>query len=148
MLCDYVLYKFTIDIDIDIDIMRQLMEIKYVVWTLEQQTNCDGSTWGDKASEVEPAEVYYYLTQYGAHSVKRYLCFQIMHIHSYSVWCLLMQSIVAHFCLMFLLWPPYVIEQATYIFILWFLLLLSFFSHLISAVRDWMSTILPHMVWP
>jgi len=23
-----------------------------------------------------------------------------------------------------------------------------FFSRLISAVGDWMSTILPHMVWP
>jgi len=27
-------------------------------------------------------------------------------------------------------------------------LLLSFFPRLISAVADWMSTILPHMVWP
>jgi len=40
-----------------------------------------------------------------------------------------------------------------YIFILWFLLsffFLSFFffPRLISAVADWMSTILPHMVWP
>ena len=39
-----------------------------------------------------------------------------------------------------------------YIFILWFLLLisffLSFFFHwLISAVADWMSAVLPHMVW-
>jgi len=34
-----------------------------------------------------------------------------------------------------------------YIFILWFLLS-SFFPHLISAVADWMSTILPHMMWP
>jgi len=25
---------------------------------------------------------------------------------------------------------------------------LSFFSRLISAVGDWMSTILPHIVWP
>jgi len=43
-------------------------------------------------------------------------------------------------------WPPYVIGQAIYIFILWFLLLLSFFlffPRLISAVGDWMSTILP-----
>jgi len=46
----------------------------------------------------------------------------------------------------FLLWPPYVIEQAIYIFILSFLL--SFFPRLISAVGDWISTILPHMVWP
>ena len=38
-----------------------------------------------------------------------------------------------------------------YIFMLWFvllLLLLSFFPHLISAAADWMSAILPHMVWP
>ena len=38
-----------------------------------------------------------------------------------------------------------------YIFILWFLLsifLSSFFPRLISAVADWMSTILPHIVWP
>jgi len=45
------------------------------------------------------------------------------------------------------LWPPYLIGQAIYIFILWFLLLLLF-PRLISAVGDWMSTILPHMVWP
>ena len=37
-----------------------------------------------------------------------------------------------------------------YIFILFlfFFLLSSFFPRLISAVGDWMSTILPHMVWP
>jgi len=40
-----------------------------------------------------------------------------------------------------------------YIFALWFLssfflLSSSFFPRLISAVGDWMSTILPHMVWP
>ena len=35
-----------------------------------------------------------------------------------------------------------------YIFALWFLLLSNFFPRLISAVADWMSAILPHMVWP
>jgi len=35
-----------------------------------------------------------------------------------------------------------------YIFILWFVLSCSFFPHLISTVRDWMSTVLPLMVWP
>jgi len=39
-----------------------------------------------------------------------------------------------------------------YIFILWFLLsfffLSFFFPRLLSEVRDWMSAILPHMVWP
>jgi len=44
------------------------------------------------------------------------------------------------------LWPPYVVGQAIYIFILWYLLL--FFPRVISAVGDLMSTILPHMVWP
>ena len=35
-----------------------------------------------------------------------------------------------------------------YVFMLWFVLLLSFFSpRLISAAADWMSAILPHMVW-
>jgi len=36
-----------------------------------------------------------------------------------------------------------------YIFARWFLLLSSsFFPRIISAVGDWMSTILPHMMWP
>jgi len=39
-----------------------------------------------------------------------------------------------------------------YIFALWFLsssfFLSIFFPRLISAVADWMSAILPHMVWP
>jgi len=34
-----------------------------------------------------------------------------------------------------------------YIFMLWFLSSI-FFPRLVSAVGDWMSTILPHMVWP
>jgi len=51
-----------------------------------------------------------------------------------------------------LLWPLYGIGQAIIFFALWFLLLsifyLSFFPRLILAVADWMSAILPHMVWP
>jgi len=38
-----------------------------------------------------------------------------------------------------------------YIFMLWFVLSSSiflFFPRLISAAADWMSAILPHMVWP
>jgi len=47
------------------------------------------------------------------------------------------------------LWSPYVIGQSIYIFMLWFVLLLVFlFLRLISAAADWMSAILPHMVWP
>jgi len=34
-----------------------------------------------------------------------------------------------------------------YIFALW-LLLSFFFPRLISAAADWMSTMLPHMMWP
>ena len=37
-----------------------------------------------------------------------------------------------------LLWPPYILRQAIYIFILWFLLSFFFFPRLISAVGDWM----------
>jgi len=51
--------------------------------------------------------------------------------------------------------PPLVIMAALrsrcghYIFILWFLLsfFFLFYPRLISAVGDWMSTILAHMVW-
>ena len=48
-----------------------------------------------------------------------------------------------------LLWSPYVIGQ-TIIFLPcgYFFLSFFFFPRLISAAADWMSTILPHMVWP
>jgi len=42
-------------------------------------------------------------------------------------------------------------RETIYIFILWFvllLLLLLLFPRLISSTADWMSAILPHMVWP
>jgi len=44
-------------------------------------------------------------------------------------------------------------RETIYIFMLWFvllllLLILLFFPRLISAAADWMSAILPHMVWP
>jgi len=46
------------------------------------------------------------------------------------------------------LWPPYVIGQATYYCpVVSSSSIFFFFSHLFSAVADWMSTILPHMVW-
>ena len=51
-----------------------------------------------------------------------------------------------------LLWPPYVIGQAIIFLPCGFFLssiYLSFFiPRLITAVTDWMSTILWHMVWP
>jgi len=47
------------------------------------------------------------------------------------------------------LWPPYGIGQAIIFSSCgYFFFLSSFFPRLISAVGDWMSTILPHMVWP
>jgi len=45
-----------------------------------------------------------------------------------------------------LLWSPYGYRADHYIFMLSFFLL--FFPRLISTAADWMSTILPHMVWP
>ena len=39
-------------------------------------------------------------------------------------------------------------RETIYIFMLWFVLLSSFFPRLISAVGDWMFTMLWHMVWP
>ena len=47
-----------------------------------------------------------------------------------------------------LLWPPIVIGRPLYFCTVIPFYLSSFFPRLISAVGDWMSTILPHMVWP
>jgi len=46
------------------------------------------------------------------------------------------------------LWPRCVADADICIFGLWFLLSIFLFPRLFSAVADWMSTILPHMVWP
>ena len=57
-------------------------------------------------------------------------------------------------CLLGFTWPFVMValwNTDHYIFILWFLssyLSSSFFPRLISAVAHWMSTTLPHMVWP
>jgi len=62
---------------------------------------------------------------------------------------LLVSVTSSHIQRFFMAQLPYVIGQAIYIFILSFVLLLSFFfPRLISAVGDWMSAILPHTVWP
>jgi len=47
------------------------------------------------------------------------------------------------------LWPPYVRGGPLYFCPVVSIYYLSiFFPRLISAAGDWMSTILPHMVWP
>jgi len=51
-------------------------------------------------------------------------------------------------CIIDFLWPPYVIRQAIIFLPCGFFFYLSFFPCLISAVAEWMSTILLHMVWP
>jgi len=52
----------------------------------------------------------------------------------------------------YLLWPPIVLYRSLYfaavVSFFFFLLLSSFFPRIFSAVGDWMSTILPHMMWP
>jgi len=67
------------------------------------------------------------------------------------LWCiyawLISEAVSSTEFIMVTLW-----DQADhYNFILLFVILsifLSFFPHLISAAADWMSAILPHMVWP
>ena len=46
------------------------------------------------------------------------------------------------------LWLLYGIGQTIIFLPCGFFFCLSFFPHLISAVADWISAILPHMVWP
>jgi len=48
-----------------------------------------------------------------------------------------------------LLWPPIVMGRPLYFIpVVSMFFLSSFFPCLISVVGDWMSTILPHMMWP
>jgi len=51
-------------------------------------------------------------------------------------------------CLLYIFMVTLCNRAGHYIFALWFLLSSFFFPRLISAVGNWMSTILPHMVWP
>ena len=101
-------------------------------------------------------------------------CTRVLHMHraakirsvvSYTVWC----QIITTSCTLEALTLPVIEHWGTCpltsislifmaalrsrcghcIFVLWFLLSSSFFfPRLISAVGDWMSTILLHMVWP
>ena len=52
------------------------------------------------------------------------------------------------FGLVYFLWSPYGIGQTIIFLPCGFFYLLSVFPRLISAVADWMSAVLPHMVWP
>jgi len=61
-----------------------------------------------------------------------------------SNWCF----IIFHYDVLFMV--ALCNRETIYIFMLWFVVLLLsffFFPRLISAVGDWMSTILRHMVW-
>ena len=64
------------------------------------------------------------------------------------LWLLLQASKVLFLALSVTLWLPYGIGQAIIFLPCGFFLLLSFFPCLIPPAADWMSTILPHMVWP
>jgi len=46
------------------------------------------------------------------------------------------------------LWPPCIADADIICCSSGFFFLSSFFPHLFSAIADWMSTILPHMMWP
>ena len=54
--------------------------------------------------------------------------------------------LIFFFELLVLLWPPCVADADT-IFLSCFFFFLLFSSPNLSAVADWMSTIIPHMVW-
>jgi len=69
----------------------------------------------------------------------------VLGTHSFASGTPLNSGILRTGLLVSVLWSPYVIGRP-YIFSSCFFLL-SFFPRLISAVGDWMSTILRHMVW-
>ena len=77
----------------------------------------------------------------------RFVCFYITKILGHCLCRLLpSHSFSVNCCLVFLIMVALCNRADHYIFALWFLSF--FFPRLISAVAAWMSTILPHMVWP
>jgi len=89
--------------------------------------------------------VNFYLTLYYMHALIKETTYLLS---TDSTMC---QYLAFHVSLLlnYLLWSPYGTGQ-TIIFSSsgFYLLLLLFFPCLISAAAHWMSTILPHMVWP
>jgi len=62
---------------------------------------------------------------------------------------LLISALYMHVCvIMVALWNSAESRRPLYFCPVISIFLLFFFPRLISAVGDWMSTILPHMVWP
>ena len=63
---------------------------------------------------------------------------------------LLYSALIGHSALaeLFMVALPYGIGQTIIFLPCGFFFLCFFFPHLISAVADWMSAILAHMVWP
>ena len=80
--------------------------------------------------------------------------FSILHVFWFSFWLFLPHAVnCGRFCFwrrqsLFLVMVALWNRADHYIFMLWFVLLFLFFPRLISAAADWMSSILPHMVWP
>jgi len=73
---------------------------------------------------------------------------QIIYTHLLYSYILYMQEYVAVLrCRLLWLWSPYGIGQTVISFRV-ISIFFVFFPRLISAVGDWMSTILRHMVWP
>jgi len=83
----------------------------------------------------------------GSHGMARLLFVPPGVLHPVHAQC---RCLLQYHCYRDCLWSPYVIGQTIIFSSCSFFLLLSsfFFPRLISAVGDWMFTILWHMAWP
>ena len=79
---------------------------------------------------------------------EKYHCDAASRQNSSITCCALIQILESFSLTDIYLWSPYVIGQTIILLPCDFFLSIFFFPCLISAVGDWMSTILLHMVWP
>ena len=103
--------------------------------------------------------IYVHCSKSWRHGIKISECVSRVTLCAYRVWTCAWLNYFSlktrmlywtHYSIVVFLWPPYVVGQAIIFLPCDFYLLLSstFFPRLISAVGDWMSTMLPHMVSP
>jgi len=143
----YMLHRH-LDVDNPIPTRMRDFQPNHFVFLALKWLTADSSTYRNQMGSVRTRLWRWYTRQHRS----------VMHSNWEDKQCnCFSQPIFMHFWLhwfviyvLFNLWSPYGIGRQ-YIFSccgLFFFLLSFFFPRLISAAADWMSAILPHMVWP
>jgi len=124
---------------------------RYTFWDIEHTKSIQNITFSDFQQLVRPVVIDSLLKLFLCHtSIGTVLSLATEFLVCLCLIMAALRSRCAHYIFVLYLWPPYGIGQAI-IFLpcgFFFYLFIFFFPRLFLAVADWMSTILPHKVWP